>query len=129
MPTKNNMRKLLKESEAASHTDTQQVAVLCLLIHASGTDYLFTDIIEGAEQLSKIKDCIMIISKVTEMPVGYACEPAYASPPCSSFSADWKRQGNEIIRGGLSAMLATAGNGRGKGDQKGLVQPWLASQH
>ena len=90
---------------------------------ASGTDNLVTGLIGDEELFSKIKTCI--ISKVTEQPVGYATthELAYAPLPCSPFSADWKEQGNGIIRGVLSAMLVTAGYGKGKGDRKLGVGP------
>ena len=65
------------------------------------------------------------------MLVVYVYELAYAPLPCSPFSAEWKEQGNGIIRGVLSAMLVTAGYGRGKGDRKLGVAPapvgWPAS--
>jgi hypothetical protein len=126
MPTNKKMKKLLKASEAASHTDTQHVVLSVYAegrVHASGTDDLVTGLIGDEELFSKVKTCIR--SKVTEQPVGYATthELAYAPLPCSPFSADWKEQGNGIIRGVLSAMLVTAGYGRGKGDRKLGVGP------
>ena len=126
MPTNKNMKNLLKASEAACHSDTQHLVLSVTAdgqVHASGTDNLVTGIIEDAELFSKIKDCIR--SKVTEQFVGYATthELAYAPLPCSPLSAEWKEQGNGDIRGVLSAMLVTAGFGRGKGDRKLGVGP------
>ena len=48
MPTNKNMKKLLKASEAASHTDTQHLVLSVSAegrVHASGTDNLVTGII------------------------------------------------------------------------------------
>ena len=55
------------------------------------------------------------LANMIEMPVGYVYEPAFAHLPCYPFSADWREQENVITRGVLSALLTTAGYGRGKG--------------
>ena len=117
MDKNKNMKKLLQASEAASDTASQHILLSVSpdgRVHAAGTDNMVTAVVGNAELFAQIKMCMKNNLTKEEVVFGSTHQLDYAPLPCSPSSASWKAMANGRKRAVLTAMLGTAGYGRGE---------------